>query len=236
MALRVCVYVPNRSLPLSLWFTGLTCDELSAKVLQTYERNGKIGERRGKKWSPFYDSAPLARVIKNLSYIYLSYIYLSFKSVLIPSISLEGSGLRHERRIVMVSLSVQCVSTSCWKSALNMKYLGTAPWKCGSFGFLCFKTRGLANCFTVLIELASPSLLSSSSCSTFPSFETVETLAVSSSLSSAFLTRGYCVAIHELLGWWGSCHSLTHYGVSNFENSDWFCRSRAYITGTNMQA
>ena len=46
-----------------------------------------------------------------------------------------------------------------------------------------------------------------------------------------FLTRGYCVAIHELLGWWDSLtHSLTHYGVSNFENSDWFCRSRAYTS------
>ena len=55
-------------------------------------------------------------------------------------------------------------------------------------------------------------------------------------LKCFFLTCGYCVAIHELLGWCGSCHSLTHYGVSSFENSDCFCRSCAYIVGTIMQA
>ena len=47
-----------------VWFTGLTCDELSAKVPRTNQRSKcKIGSTEKIQTSPFYDSAPSARVI-----------------------------------------------------------------------------------------------------------------------------------------------------------------------------
>ena len=46
-----------------VWFTGLTCDELSAANQSAFKVQNRQTKEKKKKRSPFYDSAPSARVI-----------------------------------------------------------------------------------------------------------------------------------------------------------------------------
>ena len=72
------------------WFTGLTCDELSAKVPRTNQHSKcKIGntkkkeKEKRKKKSPFHGSAPSARVM-SMNAVYLNSIAVStFRSEIV---------------------------------------------------------------------------------------------------------------------------------------------------------